>query len=124
MKAIQISNTLRVMPIFLTERVTRMTPAGNEHSEMISCTIFDADTMEPLSQGFAFRAPEDPSDNVVGSRLALRRALNNSGLTDDERGKVWDVWRSIAFGKKRSNSDIIEQLKDNLRAAGLNVRFG
>jgi hypothetical protein len=126
MRAIVVNPGLSLIPVFATEKNTRLTEKGIESVQMTFCTIYNGN-MLPLATGVAMRVPEDAHLDSMGTRISFGRALKDLQaqgiITNDERKRLIDVLEKV-IQEKESPKERMDKLVQQIRQAGLSVRFG
>jgi hypothetical protein len=88
-RAIRVSDTLSVIPVFSAESATQLTPRGLQPVTQTICRLYDANGLEVIGIGVSLGQPEDQRDDRIGLRKSLQRALDDAQLSTEERANVW-----------------------------------
>jgi hypothetical protein len=97
-RAIRVSSSRSVIPVFQVRQVKQLTPQGLHDVEQVVCFLYEADGLGFVGSGISIRQPEDTPDDRVGARRALGRALGDSNLTPTERATVMGVLNEFIRG--------------------------
>lgn len=91
-RAIRINDSASVIVTFRKQQISQLTSEGLHDVTEITALIYTANDLGYLSAGTSLGQPEDGQDDIIGMRLALRRALDWTPFTSQERAKIYEAF--------------------------------
>jgi hypothetical protein len=88
-RAIKINERESIIVLATREHANQLTPAGIHPVEVVHVKLLEARGLAFIAAGIAVRQPEDEPDDFAGMKLALGRALRESGFNKEERQRVF-----------------------------------